>query len=79
MKWNYIPSFMLNFENRYGDTMTQKKSSGSGLMSSAGLMRYYDADKRAIHIDPKTVIAVGVVVGLAVLILDANFGMWPVV
>ncbi|MBP1908093.1 preprotein translocase subunit Sec61beta [Methanolobus bombayensis] len=60
--------------------MTKKKSSGgNGLMSSAGLMRYYEADKKAIHIDPKTVVAIGVVVGLAILILDANFGMWPVV
>lgn len=58
--------------------MTKKKSSGSGLMSSAGLMRYYEADKKAIHVDPKTVIAAGVVIGLAILILDAQFGMWPV-
>jgi preprotein translocase subunit Sec61beta len=57
--------------------MTQKKSSGSGLMSSAGLMRYYDADKKAIHIGPKTVIASGVVIGLAILVLDAGFGIWP--
>lgn len=58
--------------------MTKKKSGGAGLMSSAGLMRYYEADKKAIHVDPKTVIIVGVVVGLAILILDANFGMWPI-
>ncbi|MBN2110117.1 MAG: preprotein translocase subunit Sec61beta [Methanosarcinaceae archaeon] len=59
--------------------MAQKKSSGgSGLMSSAGLMRYYEADKRAIHVDPKTVITVGVVIGLAILVLDANYGMWPI-
>ncbi|MDK2825164.1 Preprotein translocase subunit Sec61beta [Methanolobus vulcani] len=58
--------------------MAKKKSSGNGLMSSAGLMRYYEADKKAIHVDPKTVVAVGVVIGLAILILDANFGMWPI-
>ncbi|WP_094226811.1 preprotein translocase subunit Sec61beta [Methanolobus psychrotolerans] len=58
--------------------MSQKKSSGSGLMSSAGLMRYYEADKKAIHIDPKTVVIVGVVIGLAILILEANFGRWPI-
>jgi len=57
--------------------MTKKKSSGSGLMSSAGLMRYYEADKRAIHINPKTVVATCVVIGLAILILDASFGIWP--
>ncbi|WP_319508595.1 preprotein translocase subunit Sec61beta [uncultured Methanolobus sp.] len=58
--------------------MSKKKSSGNGLMSSAGLMRYYEADKKAIHIDPKTVITIGIVIGIAILILDANFGMWPI-
>ncbi|WP_406670964.1 preprotein translocase subunit Sec61beta [Methanolobus sp. ZRKC4] len=58
--------------------MTKKKSSGAGLMSSAGLMRYYEADKKAIHIDPKTVITIGIVIGIIILILDANFGMWPI-
>lgn len=57
--------------------MTKKKSGGAGLMSSAGLMRYYEADKRAIHVDPKTVIAVGVISGLGILLLNAYFGMWP--
>ncbi len=57
--------------------MTKKKSSGNGLMSSAGLMRYYEADKKAIHIGPKVVIATGVVIGLAILVLDASFGIWP--
>lgn len=59
--------------------MSKKQSSGgNGLMSSAGLMRYYDADKRAIHVDPKTVMVIGVVIGLIILILDASYGMWPV-
>ncbi|WP_407354767.1 preprotein translocase subunit Sec61beta [Methanolobus sp. WCC5] len=57
--------------------MTKKKSSGSGLMSSAGLMRYYEADKKAVHINPKTVVIAGVVIGLAILMLEANFGRWP--
>ncbi|AFV24401.1 hypothetical protein Mpsy_2197 [Methanolobus psychrophilus R15] len=57
--------------------MTKKKSSGSGLMSSAGLMRYYEADKKAIHINPKTVVVSGVVIGLVIMILDASFGIWP--
>jgi preprotein translocase subunit Sec61beta len=57
--------------------MTKKKSSGSGLMSSAGLMRYYEADKKAIHINPKTVVASGLVIGLVIMILDASFGIWP--
>ncbi len=57
--------------------MTKKKE-GSGLMSSAGLMRYYDAEETAISIDPKTVISVSVVAGILVLILNAYYGIWPV-
>ncbi len=55
-----------------------KKKEGSGLMSSAGLMRYYDAEETAISIDPKTVISVSVVAGILVLILNAYYGIWPI-
>ena len=57
--------------------MTKKKE-GSGLMSSAGLMRYYDAEETAISIDPKTVVSVSVVAGILVLILNAYYGIWPI-
>ncbi|MEA1984495.1 MAG: preprotein translocase subunit Sec61beta [Euryarchaeota archaeon] len=57
--------------------MAKKKSSGDGLMSSAGLMRYYDADKRAIHIDPKKIMIFGAVCGLVIILLNASFGLWP--
>ena len=58
--------------------MAKRKSSGSGLMSSAGLMRYYDADKKAMHVDPKTVMIAGAAIGFAVLLLNASFGFWPI-
>jgi preprotein translocase subunit Sec61beta len=58
--------------------MSTKKSSGSGLMSSAGLMRYYDADKKAIHVSPKTVMVTGATIGFIVLLLNAYFGFWPI-
>ncbi|VVB93373.1 Preprotein translocase subunit SecG [uncultured archaeon] len=57
--------------------MTKKKE-GSGLQSSAGLMRYYDSEETAISVNPKTVITVAVVVGLAILALNAYNGVWPV-
>ncbi|WP_440952784.1 preprotein translocase subunit Sec61beta [Methanococcoides sp. FTZ1] len=57
--------------------MAKQKSSGSGLMSSAGLMRYYDADKRAVHVQPKTVMVFGAVCGIVILALSAGFGLWP--
>lgn len=53
------------------------KRSGSGLQSSAGLMRYYEADKNAIQVKPKTVLIAGALVGLAVLFLSAANGFWP--
>ncbi|SEO04037.1 Preprotein translocase subunit Sec61beta [Halorientalis persicus] len=44
---------------------------GGGLMSSAGLVRYFDAeDNNAIRIDPKTVVAFGAFFGVLVQILN---------
>ena len=41
-----------------------------GLMSSAGLVRYFDAeDSNAIQMDPKTVIAFGAMLGVLVQVL----------
>ncbi|AXG05937.1 Preprotein translocase subunit Sec61beta [Haloplanus vescus] len=46
-------------------------SQSGGLMSSAGLVRYFDAeDRNAIRIDPKTVVAFGVLFGVLVQILN---------
>ncbi|MDK2916787.1 MAG: hypothetical protein PWR25_1344 [Euryarchaeota archaeon] len=50
------------------------KKSGGRLVSSAGLVNYYDSDDhRAIHIDPKTVVVFTAVIGVAVFILNALF------
>jgi preprotein translocase subunit Sec61beta len=47
-------------------------SSGGGLMSSAGLVRYFDAeDSNAIRIDPKTIVAFGTLFGAFILVLNA--------
>jgi preprotein translocase subunit Sec61beta len=41
-------------------------------MSSAGLVRYFDAeDRNAVRIDPKTVVAFGAFFGFLVLVLNA--------
>lgn len=46
-------------------------SDSGGLMSSAGLVRYFDAeDRNAIKIDPKTIVAFGAMFGLLILILN---------
>jgi preprotein translocase subunit Sec61beta len=50
--------------------MSGGQNSG-GLMSSAGLVRYFDAeDRNAIHIDPRTVVAFGVLFGVLVQVLN---------
>jgi len=50
--------------------MSSGQNSG-GLMSSAGLVRYFDAeDQNAIRLDPKTVVAFGVFFGLLVQLLQ---------
>lgn len=54
-----------------------KKKEGSGLMSSAGLMRYYDAEETATLVDPKTVVTIAVVAGLSILALNAYYHIWP--
>lgn len=51
--------------------MSSGQNSG-GLMSSAGLVRYFDAeDQNAIRLDPRTVVAFGVLFGVGVLVLNA--------
>lgn len=53
-----------------------KKNENSGLMSSAGLMRYYDSEETSLQIAPKTVIIVALAAGLAVLVLNMTYGTW---
>jgi preprotein translocase subunit Sec61beta len=50
------------------------KKQGGRLLSSAGLVNYYESeDRRAIHISPITVMAVAAAVGIIILILDMMF------
>ena len=50
--------------------MSSGQNSG-GLMSSAGLVRYFDAeDRNAIRLDPKTVVAFGILFGVGVQVLN---------
>lgn len=53
--------------------MSKGQNSG-GLMSSAGLVRYFDAeDRNAIHLDPRSVIAFGILFGVLIIILNVAF------
>lgn len=57
--------------------MAKKGEKTSGLMSSAGLMRYFDTEESAIKISPKAVVILGIVIAIAAIVLNAYFGMWP--
>jgi preprotein translocase subunit Sec61beta len=47
------------------------KKRGGRLISSAGLVNYYDSeDRRAVHINPYYVIAATAVIGAIVLVLN---------
>jgi preprotein translocase subunit Sec61beta len=55
----------------------KKKQSQSGLMSSAGLMRYYEADETTYHMVPKIIMISGVAIGILLLVLNYRFRLWP--
>jgi preprotein translocase subunit Sec61beta len=50
------------------------KKQGGRLMSSAGLVNYYDSeDRRAVHISPVIVMVASAAIGLFILILDIMY------
>jgi preprotein translocase subunit Sec61beta len=50
------------------------KKPGGRLISSAGLVNYYESeDKRAVHINPKAVIVVAVAISVFILVMDLIF------
>lgn len=50
------------------------KKKGGGLVSSAGLVTYYDSeDKRAIHLSPKTVLIATIIIGVIVAVADLSY------
>jgi preprotein translocase subunit Sec61beta len=50
------------------------KKQGGRLLSSAGLVNYYESeDRRAVHISPITVMVIAAAIGIIVLILRFMF------
>jgi len=55
-----------------GGECCMSSNDGSGLMSSAGLVRYFDSEgEKGPTMDPKTVIAFSTLLGIFVLLLNA--------
>ena len=57
--------------------VTRTKSKTPPLMSSAGIMRYFEEEKTKIKINPKTVLLSAMLTGLVVISLNAFYGLWP--
>ncbi|HDS62947.1 MAG TPA: preprotein translocase subunit Sec61beta [Methanofollis liminatans] len=54
--------------------MDMAKKSGGRLVSSAGLVNYYDSeDRRAVHINPVHVIAISVAIGVFIFLLNSFY------
>ena len=52
--------------------MSGRGQNSGGLMSSAGLVRYFDSeDRNAPKIDPRTVVAFGALFGIMIQVLNA--------
>lgn len=63
--------------------MAKGKSGGSGksdsppLQSSAGIMRYFEEERSQIKVPPKSILLLGVAIGILVTGLNAYYGLWP--
>lgn len=57
--------------------MAKSKVKNPPLMSSAGIMRYFEEEKTYIKISPKSVLVFGVLVGVIVISLNIYYRLWP--
>ncbi|MEM2726839.1 MAG: preprotein translocase subunit Sec61beta [Archaeoglobaceae archaeon] len=57
--------------------VSRAKEKTPPLMSSAGIMRYFEEEKAKVKISPKTVLFAGVLTFVLVMILNAYYGLWP--
>ncbi|MCS7130555.1 MAG: preprotein translocase subunit Sec61beta [Archaeoglobaceae archaeon] len=57
--------------------VSRTKEKTPPLMSSAGIMRYFEEEKSKVKISPKTVMLAGILTFVLVMILNAYYGLWP--
>ncbi len=55
----------------------EKQSKDSGLMSAAGLMRYYESEESDFKFSPQTVLWVTVLSAAGVLLINIYYGKFP--
>ncbi|HID42907.1 MAG TPA: preprotein translocase subunit Sec61beta [Archaeoglobaceae archaeon] len=56
----------------------QSRTKNPPLMSSAGIMRYFEEEKTQIKVAPRNILLFGLAVGVLVMVLNAYYGLWPV-
>uniref|UniRef100_A0A7J2TIX2 Preprotein translocase subunit SecG n=1 Tax=Archaeoglobus fulgidus TaxID=2234 RepID=A0A7J2TIX2_ARCFL len=57
--------------------VSKVRSRNPPLMSSAGIMRYFEEEKTKIKISPRTVLITGILTGFILISLNAFYGLWP--
>lgn len=57
--------------------ISRTKEKTPPLMSSAGIMRYFEEERSKVRISPKTVVFVGFLTFVLVMVLNAYYGLWP--
>gem|GEM_PF-337745 len=57
--------------------VTRTRDKTPPLMSSAGIMRYFEEEKAKVKISPKTVLLAGFLTFVLVMVLNAYYGLWP--
>ncbi len=55
----------------------RRDTSAPPLMSSAGIMRYFEEEKAQIKISPKSIVVFGIATGFIVIVLNVFYGLWP--
>jgi len=57
--------------------MAKRRGDTPPLVSSAGIIRYFEEEKTQARINPRSVVVFGLATGLLVMILNAYYGLWP--
>lgn len=55
----------------------ERERKDSGLMSAAGLMRYYEAEESEVKFPPQMVFWAAVVTAIGVLLINVYYGKFP--
>ncbi len=55
----------------------ERERKDSGLMSAAGLMRYYESEESDVKLSPQTVLWVAILSAAGILLINIYYGKFP--